>query len=179
MQFNTNLATRSYVNFRQVNLFIAAVGFFLVLWLVWDVKDVAFNLGEINRLETQLASVEKKLAVESKGIPPKEYDRVLNKIQFANSVIYRKNFDWLNLLDQLESVVPEGVALSSVEPDVKKNNLKLTGHARTFDNLRRLFETLESSTYFRNVFLENQTAIKVGQNQKGVSFTITCTVSYK
>lgn len=179
MQFNTNLATRSYINLRKLNLVMALMAIFLILWLIFNMREILFNLGEIKRLETQIASLDKKLKGDAKGVPAKEYENLLTEIRFANSIIEKKNFNWLNLLEQLESAVPEGVTLSSVEPDVQKRTLKLTGYGKTFTDLRRLFEMLSSSAYFGNVFLENQSAIKVGQNQKGVSFTITCTVIYK
>ncbi|WP_243371224.1 PilN domain-containing protein [Geotalea sp. SG265] len=179
MQLNINLATRSYINTRHVNLTIAVAILLLLLWLSFNIKEIAFNAGESRRLETQVAALEKKLQGETKGVPVKQYDALLKKIHFANSVIDRKNFDWLGFLNQLESVVPERITLATVEPDVQKQSLKLTGYARDFADLRHFFEVLSSSSYFRNIFLENQSAVKVGQNQKGVSFTITCTVIYR
>ncbi|GAB7027278.1 PilN domain-containing protein [Geotalea toluenoxydans] len=179
MQFTTNLATRSYINLRQLHLIIAITAILLILWLVFNIREIFFNLGETKRLETQIISLDRKIKGDSKGVPAKEYETVLAKIRFANSIIEKKSLNWLNFLEQLESVVPEGVTLSTVEPDVEKRTLKLTGYGKSFTDLRRFFEVLSSSAYFKNVFLENQSAIKVGQNQKGVSFTITCTVIYK
>ena len=83
------------------------------------------------------------------------------------------------LLDNLEAVVPEGVAISVIEPDLKKQMLKLSGAATNFNNVRQFVENLESSNFFTSVFLENQAEIKVGQSQKGTSFTISCKVDYK
>lgn len=179
MQLNLNLATRSYVNIRRLNLAVAVATILLLLWLAFNIKEIAFNVGEGKRLETQIAGFEKKLQGDAKGVPPQEYEALLKKIRFANGIIERKNLNWLSFLDQLEAVVPGNVALNTIEPDVQKQHLKLTGHARNFADLRRFFETLSSSTYFSNVFLENQAAVKVGQNQKGVSFSITCAVAYK
>lgn len=179
MQFNLNLATRSYVNLRQLNLaFYILIGL-LLLWLAFDVKGIASNIGESQRLQQQIAAMDSKLKGEAKGIPPKEYEAVLAKIGFANAIIDRKNLDWLHFLNQLESVTPDGIALTAVDPDPEKKTLKMAGVAKNFANLRIFFETLESSTYFRNVYLENQSEVKVGQTQKGVSFSITCMVTYR
>lgn len=179
MQFNLNLATRSYVNLRQLNLAIFILTALLLLWLAFTIKTVASNFGEAQRIEQQIAAMDSKLKGEAKGVPPKEYEVLLAKIAFANSIIEKKNLDWLKFLNQLETVVPEGIALTAVDPDPEKKTLKVTGVAKNFVNLRTFFETLESSTYFRNVYLENQSEIKVGQNQKGVNFTITCMVIYQ
>jgi type IV pilus assembly protein PilN len=179
MQLNLNLATRSYVNTRQLHMAIAVTSVLLLLWLAFNIKAIAFNVGESKRLQYQITALEKKMKRDSKGVPPKEYDELLKKIHFVNSIIDKKKLNWLYFLEQLEAVVPEKVALNAVDPDVQKQSLKLTGTARDFTDLRRFFEALSSSTYFKNVFLENQSPIKVGQNQKGVTFTITCTVAYQ
>jgi len=178
MQFNINLATRNYINVRQLNLITAIIVIILLLFLAYSIGEIASNWGEAKRLGQQITVLEKKLKGDTKSVPAKEYEAMLAKIHFANSVIDKKNLDWINFLDQLEVVTPEGVALSAVDPDVVKNTLKLTGYSKNLSTLRTFFENLASSPYFRNVSLETQTETQVGENQKGVSFAITCTVIY-
>lgn len=179
MQFKTNLATRSYINTRQLNLVVSVLIAFLLLWVSLNVKDIAYNIGETKRLTKDITALDTKFKATSKGVSEKEYGVLLTKINFANAIIEKKSFNWVDLLDKLETVMPEGVALSAIEPDPKKQLLKLSGVATNFNNVRQLFENLEASNFFTNVFLENQAEIKVGQSQKGISFAITCKVDYK
>ncbi|ABQ26116.1 PilN domain-containing protein [Geotalea uraniireducens] len=179
MQLKINLATRSYINTRQLNLAIAVSIALLLLWMFFNVKDIAYNSGEMKRLTTDTTALDTKFKAASKGVPEKEYSTLLLKIGFANSIIEKKSVNWLVLLDNLEAVVPEGVAISAIEPDPKKQILKLSGAATNFNNVRQFVENLESSNFFTTVFLENQAEIKVGQSQKGISFTISCKVDYK
>jgi type IV pilus assembly protein PilN len=123
--------------------------------------------------------MEDKFKVAGKGVSGKEYSAVLAKIEFANSVIERKSFNWLALLDRLEMVVPDGVAISSVEPDAKSQTLKLSGVGRNFRKLRTLMENLEDSKYFTEVYLLNQGNAKLGDNTQGVTFSLTCKASIK
>lgn len=179
MDFTINLATRTYVNTRKVKLVVAVIIVLLLLTLVGIIRELAYNHGEIKRLKSEITGFDEKISGNSKGVPAKEYEMLLAKIRIANTVINKKTVNWLHFLDQLEGATPEGVALLTVEPDSQKYTLRLTGAAKNFSVLRRYFETLEASSYFSNVFLENQAEIKVGENQKGASFTITCQVKYK
>ncbi len=178
MVLNTNLATRSYVNVRQMNFALAVIIIILLLWFVFNINGISRNHGEIKHLESEVSSLDKKLTGDTKGIQPKDYELLLAKIRFANAIIDRKSMNWIQFLDQLESAVPDGIALSTVDPDVQKDSLKLIGFAKNFASLRNFFEILEASPYYSNVFLDSQSEVKVGLDQKGVAFTITCKVKY-
>ena len=72
---------------------------------------------EIQRYNSEIAGLDQRLKVVTKGVSEKEYKALLSRIAFANNIIDKKRYNWLALLDKLEQVVPEGVAISSVEPD--------------------------------------------------------------
>jgi type IV pilus assembly protein PilN len=179
MQLNINLATRHYINTRQLNLAFFLIIALLLLWIFINVKDIAYNSGEMKRLAADTGALDAKFKALNKGVSENEYNKLLSRISFANSVIERKSVNWLSLLDRLESVVPDGTAISMLEPDPKKETLKLAGVARNFSNVRQFMENLEGSHLFSNVFLISQAEVKVGQSQKGISFSITCKVDYK
>jgi type IV pilus assembly protein PilN len=179
MQLNINLATRHYINTRQLNLALSLIIALLLLWIFISVKDIAYNSGEMKRLAADTGALDAKFKTLSKGVSEAEYNKLLSRISFANAVIERKSVNWLSLLDRLESVVPDGIAISTLEPDAKKETLKLAGVARNFSNVRQFMENLEGSHFFTDVFLISQAEVKFGQSQKGISFSITCKVDYK
>ncbi len=94
-------------------------------------------------------------------------------------MIEQKSFDWLMLLDRLESVVPDGIAITAIEPSIKDGGLKLGGVAKGFGNIRKLVENLEDSKFFTDVYLVNQSEMQVSQAEKGLAFNISCKVAYK
>ena len=104
---------------------------------------------------------------------------MLGKIDFANSIIDKKMYNWLDLLDKLEKVVPEGIAISSVEPDPKGQSLKLSGIGRNFTKLRVFMEKLEESNYVTDVYLTSQGRSRLSDDMQGVTFNITCRVVNK
>lgn len=176
MQLKINLATRTYVDTGKANGALAIACFFLFLGLFFSIKAIATNAGEMKLVQQNVATLEQK---EKGKVGEKEYQALLARIGAANTIIARKSYNWLQLLDRLETVVPDGVAMTSIQPDPKGRELKLAGVARNFADMRRFMENLEETQFFTDVYLLSNSESKVGASQKGMSFTITCKVSGK
>lgn len=180
MRLAINLATRIYINKRRVNLFIACALALLILIMMLNARNIAAGLGEMGRLEKGIAKLEgKSRSAKDSAVPEKEYKTLIGRIKFANGVIERKSFDWLMLLDRLENVVPERVGIASIVPSAKDMELKLSGVALKFDDLRKFIENLEASEFFTDVYLISQTDIKGKEGEQGINFDITCKAKYR
>lgn len=180
MRLTINLATRIYINKRRLNFFIVAAFAVLILLLLVNVRNIATDLGDIQRLNHGIAILEGKTKkATSEAVPEKEYQALLARIKFANVLIEQKTFNWLMLLDKLESVVPDGIAIASIEPSPKDEGLKLEGIAKNFGALRKFMENLEESKYFTEIYLIGQSDTQVSPGQKGIVFNITCKAKYK
>lgn len=178
MDLKINLSTRYFVDTRKLNAALAAAIALLVLVMFFCVKGLASNAGTTKQLEGELAKLQARFATSAKGVSEQEYQGLLKKISVANGVLKKRGLNWLLLLDRLESVVPDGVALSSIEPNLKEGTLTLSGSAKEFRNLRAFVENLEGDPRFADVFLQSQTEIKQGETQRGVGFTVTCKVDF-
>lgn len=178
MDLKINLSTRYFVDTRVLNAILAVVVALLVLVTVLSVRGVASNAGQAQQLEGELAKLQARFAESAKGVTEQQYKDVTKKIAVANGILEKRGLNWLLLLDRLESVVPDGVALSAIEPKLKEGILILSGSAKEFRNLRTLVENLEAEPRFSDVFLKDQTEIKQGENQRGVGFTVTCKVDF-
>lgn len=176
MLLRINLATKTYLDRRKFNTIAGAVGGLLILLLFINISMVAGNAGELSRMGKEIGVLAGK---DTGSVPQKDYQAVISRIQFANEIIARKTFNWISLLDALESVVPEGVAISAIDPKPKTEDLSIAGAARSFSGLRQLMENLENSNQFRDIYLTNQSEIKVGETQTGINFSITCKVNLK
>ena len=180
MRLTINLATKTYLNMRQLNLFIAGAFAILLILLLVNIENIANDFKELGQLHDRIADLEGKTRkVAGSAVPEKEYEDLLAKIKFANGVIEQKSFDWLTLLDRLEEVVPDGIAITAIEPAPREGDLKLVGIANGFANIRKLMENLESSKFFTEVYLVSQTDMQVSQTEKGTAFQIICKVGYK
>ncbi|MBJ6800674.1 PilN domain-containing protein [Geomonas propionica] len=177
MKLTINLATRRYVNLPQLNAVLAASFVVLALLLVYLVREVANNQVEINKIKNESAAASRGPA-GAPPVPAEQMKALEAKIAFANTIIDQKSINWLGLLDKLELVVPAGVALTTVVPSAQDpQSLALSGMALSFGKLRTLLETMEQSPNFSDVYLLSQTDRKVGNDQKGFAFTISCKVS--
>src|SRR5512136_3004636 len=126
MRLTINLATRIYINMRRLNFFLAAVFVLLILLLLVIVRNIATDFGEIRQLNHGITILEGKTKkATSEAVPDKEYQAILARIKFANGLIAQKTFNWLILLDKLEEVVPDGIAIAGLEPSPKDEGLKL------------------------------------------------------
>jgi type IV pilus assembly protein PilN len=175
MKLTINLATKRYLNLRQLNAGLL-VAFLLAGGLaVFKVSEIAHNAQELARL----ASLGKGTA-EQGGVRVSDAQLKAQaaRIQFANAAIERKTVNWLELLDRLEEVVPEGVTLNDIAPDRSKL-VTIAGAARNFANLRTLLENMERSKNFTEVYLLSQKDTKVGLTQHGINFQISCKVALR
>jgi type IV pilus assembly protein PilN len=180
MRLTINLATRIYINMRRLNFFIVAAFALMILLLTVNVKNIATGFGESQRLIHGIAILEgKSKKATSEAVPDKEYQTLLARIKFANGLIEQKTFNWLILLDKLEGVVPDGIAIASIEPSPKDDGLKLAGMAKNFSNLRKFMENLEESKYVTDIYLVGQSDTQVSPSQKGIGFQIICKAKYK
>ena len=174
MQFKINLATRTYVNRKNLNIAMAAALVILLFLLLIQARLVIHNVGEINHLSSEQTALETRSKKRGVVFSESDYAKLQTDIKFANSIINRKTFDWIGLLNRLESVVPQGITLSSVAPDTKERTLKLSGMSLNFGRIRQFMENLEESNFFSEVYLEKQDESKTPDDRKVISFSIAC-----
>jgi Tfp pilus assembly protein PilN len=174
MNFSINLATRVYVDFKKVNICFAFAAVTLFFWLLFALSTCIDNAGKIKKLADYKARLSQ--GTEIKKISESDYTAFLANVKNVNSILYKRSYDWLALLSNLERFVPKGVALKGLEPSDKGAVLRLSASARSFSGVRKFIENLENSKVFSEINLTDQTATKEG-GQKWLNFTVTCKVS--
>jgi type IV pilus assembly protein PilN len=180
MRLTINLATRIYINMKRLDLFIAGALVLLALLLLFNAMEITAGFKEKGRLSHGITVLEGKTReMKSSAVPEKEYNSLLSSISFANGIIERKTYDWLMLFERLENAVPDGIAITSIEPSPKDNGLKMAGMAKNFGSLRKLVENLEESKFFTEVYLVSQSNVQGPEGRKATGFNITCKAMYK
>jgi hypothetical protein len=174
MNFSINLATRVYVDFKKVNLCLAVAGVILSSWLAFSIYTCVDNAAKIKKFSEYKAKLTHDAG--TKKVSEADYAAFLVEVKNVNSILYKRSYDWLSLLANLELLVPEGVVLKKLEPADKGAVLKLSASARNFSGVRKFIESLESSKFFSEIFLTDQTFMKEG-GQKGLNFSVTCKVT--
>lgn len=177
MRISINLATRSVYDQRLVSRLLIGAVILLSVLLVWTVLRFAWNLGETSRLDSDIAAAEKRLQSAPPGISEQEHAAVKQGAAFFNEIIKRKTYGWLDFLERLESVTPDGVTLSLLSPDKSGGIIKIDGMARNFGALESFLEMLEDSGYFHEVLLLSHSNFELWEQAKGVKFSISCKVN--
>jgi type IV pilus assembly protein PilN len=179
MRFTINLATKTYVDQRLISQVCYAALALFTLALAWNVVVAFSNFGELQRLRADIVTYEGRLNSRPKDIPEKDYTRLLADITFFNGVLERKAFSWLGLLDQLEGVTPEGVALTSLALDTKSGEIKIAGLAHSFANVRASMEKFDGSRAFTKTLLLSHHDVLMGDKTHGVQFSLSCRMASK
>lgn len=167
-----NLATRVYLDTRKIRLFAAGLLTASLLFAGWNLREVVVIHQEIGSLRGIISR--QTLSTGARTISEADYQRSVSAVTSVNSFLVRRSTDWLQLMDSLERVLPDGVMLTELSSDGSKGNVyRIGGYATDFQKVRRLFERMSEGDLFTDVFLVSQSRLKVSESQQGVSFAMT------
>lgn len=177
MRISVNLATRPFVELRPLfaRLRLAMVGLAVLavvlgFWLhSLNVKaaKAAMQMQEI-RAKTQRFQQE-KLDNEARMRRP-ENRGVLERSQFLNGVFAAKSFSWTAVMMDLEKVLPTGVQVTSLEPQIQKDGsvrirLRVSGDR---ERAVQLVRNLEGSQRFVAARLAGEAAQTADTSRAGL-----------
>lgn len=63
MRLTINLATRTYLNVKQLNLILALIFLILIIFLFMNIRQISTDIGEENRVKGELAAMDKKAGI--------------------------------------------------------------------------------------------------------------------
>jgi len=155
----SNLSTRPFYNDRAVRLWL-----FLMALVV--LGATLFNISRVlrySRSDTELAvqaSRDESRAADLRqqasrlrdSVDPKQIEFSSTEARQANDLIDRRTFSWTDLLNRLETTLPEEVHIVELRPKVDRKNgtvLTVIVLARTVDDVYAFMERLEATGAFR------------------------------
>jgi Tfp pilus assembly protein PilN len=150
---------------------LAAGAMALAGMLAWQFAvvepDNATRQAEVDRLRRELASHEPAALKLSDTQLASEWQKAL-------AINSRLGTPWQNLFAMLESYVDEPVALLSIDPDIAKKDLLLTGEARNLDAVLDYVRFLKRQPMLSAVTLQSH-QINKQDRDKPVRFRISAT----
>lgn len=167
MRVDLNLATRPYRD----------VGRFLSRWVPWTVFFVVASCvllwyaqysrrqsADINRqiteLQAQVSQLDRDKAHAMQVLNLPENKSVTDQSRFVNQLIYRKAFSWTRVFMQLEEIMPPGLHVISLAPQLGADSqleLKITVGGSSRERAIELVRRLEQSPSFRHARLISET----------------------
>jgi type IV pilus assembly protein PilN len=165
MRISVNLATRPFVELRpllarlklaMIALALLATGLILGLRILKDKADRA--TAQMDDLKRQTATFQNlTLASEARMRQPQNR-AVLERAQFLNELFAKKSFSWTAVMMDLETVLPAGVQVTSIDPAITKEGdvnirLRVSGER---ERAVQLVRNLEKSKRFVSPRLSNE-----------------------
>ena len=177
MRVSVNLASRPFLEIRPLLArlrllmgLLAVLALGLGLWLHSVSRRATAAQARIDDVHAQtLALQQQKTANEARMRQPQNRD-VLDRSHFLNSVFARKSFSWTAIMMDLERVLPPGVQVTSIEPQISKEGdvsirLRVSGDR---DRAIQLVRNLEHSSRFLQPRLSSE-ATQATQGSNGLA----------
>ena len=151
MRVSLNLASRPYVELRPLYkrlriviavLALLAFGFWYVLRTEYVRAQAA--QAKVDAIHASVARMESEQQRDQDEMQQPRQAAVLRQAQFLNNVFLRKAFSWTAVMIDLERVLPAGVQVTNIDPQVAKDGhvtvrLRVLGqHERGVDLMRNL-----------------------------------------
>lgn len=157
----TNLSTRAFYNERAVHASLMAAAIVVLFLTIFNITQVVV----LTRRQTELgagAVAAERQAQEFRasaqkirlGIDPKQLQTIAGAATEANALIDRRLFSWTNLLNHLETTLPDDVRITSIRPKIDKDGaiiVALSIVGRRVEDIDRFMENLEATGAFADV----------------------------
>ena len=174
MRISVNLATRPFVELRplyarlrlaMVALTVLAAG--LAIGLHFLNAKAAVAASQMDALKAKTVHFQQERAGNEARMRQPQNMAVLERSQFLNAVFAQKSFSWTSVMMDLEKVLPAGLQVTSIDPQISKEGdvsirLRVSGDR---DRGVQLVRNLETSQRFLAPRLAGEQALAAEGNQ--------------
>ena len=177
MRISVNLATKPFVELRPLLLklryamaSLLLLSVLLGVWLHALRRSAAAAEAQLASVRAQTNALIAQRQRDEREMQTPEHRAVLDRSHFLNAVFARKSFSWTAVMMDLERVLPSGVQVTSIEPQLAADGavsirLRVSGER---DRAVELVRNLERSSRFVAPRLANESA----QSTEGSARTV-------
>ena len=174
----TNLSTRPFYNERGVYAALGVVGAIVLALTIFNLTQIVLLSRKQSDLSRRAAAAESRArdllahAVSvRRGLNPKELDAIASAAVEANTLIGQRLFSWTELLNRLETTLPDDVRITTMRPQIAKDDavkVFMTVVGRRVEDIDRFMENLEATGAFADVFSRDEISADDGLRQASV-----------
>jgi len=188
MRITVNLATKPFIELRPVYTRLRIwMGIFLLLafplWFLMrsEQQKAAAATAHVRAMQTSVHKMQQQQQSYQELMRQPKNAGVLTQSDFLNDLFRRKAFSWTATMTDLETVLPGGVQVLSIDPQVTPDGhvtirMRVSG-AR--DRAVTLVKNLEGSKHFASPRLSNEAlATPTGGNQPAVQVNTSNDVNF-
>jgi Tfp pilus assembly protein PilN len=171
----TNLSTRPFYNERAVHALLTIAGLVVLVLTIFNLYEIVVLSREQSELgsrasvsETRARELRAHAAQIRQGLDPKQLDAIFGEAREANAIIGQRLFSWTELLNRLETTLPEEVRITAMRPRVENDGsitiqMNITG--RRFEDINRFLENLEGTGAFTDMLPRDEITTEDGLHQ--------------
>ena len=147
-KFILNYANQSPLQINRLNACLVLLALSLLATLAF------FTLNLEDKYRTQKASLDANKPTQTTHRMSPEFQETLG---YAKETKDKLNFQWLNLLTELERVRAnnQSIYFLSIEPNKAKADMMISGEAKQFNDIVQLISALKASPIFTDAVLVN------------------------
>jgi len=181
MRISINLANRPFVELRPLFArlrlamgLLAVLAVVFGLWLHSLSAKASVARAQMDALKAKTQQYQHERMVNEARMRQPENMAVLERSRYLNAVFARKSFSWTAVMMDLEKVLPTGVQVTSIEPQITKEGdvnirLRVSGDRERTVLLVRNLETSQR-------FLSPRLASEQAQTQEGAARAVNAPV---
>ena len=176
MRLDINLASQPYEDARR---FWMRWGTALAAACILTLSLLAITItGWITARKDHARIAELKASIAQRDRTRQQAEDFLNRpenratrdeSQFLNQLIERKSFSWTLVLEEMEKVMPAGVHLVSIHPELDEDNqlsMKMIVGGDARDKALELARRMEESKHFSQTYIEDETYTNSANSDK-------------
>ena len=155
-----NLSTRPFYNERAIHFWLLVAALAVVAATLLNVSaGLGYRRGDSEQAtqadtdEARAVALRRQTTELRQSVDPRQIDRAATAARQANELIDRRTFSWTELLNRLETTLPDEAHIVAVRPKLDRaNGIVLTPNvlARDVDDVNRFMENLEETGAFKN-----------------------------
>src|SRR5512133_867528 len=175
MRLNINLATRPYEDVRKflarwgtLTALLAVITAGLLYLAISNWRSSRVINTQIAEYQAKIDGLEKDRTNAAETLNKPENKAVAGTSRFFNDVIQRKSLSWTRVFMDLERIMPHGLRVLSITPELNKDNqliIRLQVGGNSHEKAVDLVHRMEESSTFRRPQLHSENVVqRAGDN---------------
>jgi hypothetical protein len=174
----TNLSTRPFYNERGIHAGLGFVALIVMGLTIFNLAQIVILTRKQSDLRNRATIAENRardLLVHAgsvrRQLNPKELDEVSSAAREANGLIGQRLFSWTDLLNRLETTLPDDVQITSMRPLADKSGgtiIAMTVLGRHVEDIDRFMQNLEATGAFADAFSRDEISTQDGSRQASI-----------
>lgn len=168
----TNLSTRPFYNERGVHGLLGVTALIVIALTVFNLTQIVLLSRRQSQLSSRADAADARAgelrasAVRTRqALNLKQLEQISDEARDANAIIGQRLFSWTDLLNRLETTLPDGVRITVLRPLVAKDGgvtIQMTVTGRSIEDIESFMVKLEETTAFSGVYPQDDSPTEDG-----------------